>query len=148
MVHPWSRPALRAAVLTIAVFLIGFVTATPSSAGPAPTTCPPPVPYLVVSGSCEGPGANAVRSERTRPDTALTVPPAPVPNGSGRTDLPTTGPDVGGLLVLGAAMVVAGVLLVTVRRRGARSTLAPFPSDEDHVWHAPTMEIPVWHRAD
>ena len=80
----------------------------------------------------------------------LTVPPTPAPNGYGstRSDLPTTGLDVGGLLILGATMVVAGILLVTVRRRGARSTLAPFPPDEDYVWHAPTMELPVWHRSD
>jgi LPXTG-motif cell wall-anchored protein len=139
MARPWFRPALRAALVIIGVALMGLVAAAPALAGPTP--CTSPVPYR----GCEGIGVNGVRAVT---DTVLTVPPTPAPNGYGstRSDLPTTGLDVGGLLVLGVTMVVAGILLVTVRRRGARSTLAALPPDEDHVWHAPTMELPVWHR--
>ena len=143
MARPWFRPALRAALVIIGVVLAGLVAAAPSAALAGPVPCTSPVPYR----GCEPVGANGVRAA---PDTVLTVPPTPAPNGYGstRSDLPTTGLDVGGLLILGATMVVAGILLVTVRRRGARSTLAAFPPDEDYVWHAPTMELPVWQRSD
>ena len=133
--RPWFRPALRAALVIVGVALVGLVAAAPAMAGPAP--CTSPVPYR----GCDPIGVNGVRPA---PDTVLTVPPTPAPNGYGstRSDLPTTGLDVGGLLILGATMVVAGILLVTVRRRGARSTLAPFPPDEDFVLARPDHGTP------
>ncbi|HLT12107.1 MAG TPA: hypothetical protein VK028_15105 [Micromonosporaceae bacterium] len=89
----------------------------------------------------------------TDPGSPLDVPVAPAPTpppgaaGDNRSRLPTTGLDVSGVVTLGVAMVLAGVLMLTVRRRGPRSTLAPLPPDDDYTWHAPTQELPIWNRS-
>jgi hypothetical protein len=45
------------------------------------------------------------------------------------TDLPTTGPDVVGMLTLGVTLVGAGVLLIIVRRQRDKPIPQPKPSD-------------------
>jgi LPXTG-motif cell wall-anchored protein len=130
---------MRAAVL-LAAIVVGLGGPAPAVADPCVRMDGPTLP------SC--PAANGVRG--VADETVLHVP-SPPADGYGaprRSDLPTTGPDVGGLLTIGAAMVLAGVVLVTVRRRGVTSTLAPAPSDADFAWHAPTVELPVWHRPE
>ena len=144
----WSRSTVRAAVL-LAAILVGLGGAAPAAATLVPDPCVRVESRsLPLTPDCPAPGANTVRGGAD--DTVLNVPTPPA-EGYGapqRSDLPTTGPDVSGLLTIGAAMVLAGVVLVTVRRRGATSTLAPAPSDADFAWHAPTVELPVWHRPE
>ena len=147
----WFRSAMRVVVL-LAAFVVGLGGAAPAAATPTPDLCVRVEgPTLPVASSCPVPAVNAARGEAgDRRDTVLDVPTPPA-EGYGapqRSDLPTTGPDVFGLLTIGAAMVLAGVVLVTVRRRGATSTLAPAPVDADFAWHAPTVELPVWHRPE
>jgi LPXTG-motif cell wall-anchored protein len=142
---------MRTAIL-LAAILVGLGGAAPAAAAAMPDPCVRVEgPSLPDASSCPAPAANAARGGAgERRDTVLNVPTAP-PEGYGapqRSDLPSTGPDVSGLLTIGAAMVLAGVVLVTVRRRGATSTLAPAPSDADFAWYAPTVELPVWHRPE
>jgi LPXTG-motif cell wall-anchored protein len=66
----------------------------------------------------------------TPPRTAIS-PPNPIgyaPAGAA-TDLPTTGLDISGMLTLGVTLVVAGVVLVIVRRQRDKPVRRPEPSD-------------------
>ena len=61
--------------------------------------------------------------------TTRTATPVAVVVANASSGLPTTGQDIGGMLTLGVTLVVAGVLLLIVRRQRAKPATRPEPSD-------------------
>jgi hypothetical protein len=159
----WTSLAARAGVVLTGTLLLGVLLATPLASAAASAAADPTPPAASAAADPTPPAASTVRGTglhdpvaRTDVDLppALGVPrvastpapvsvqPSPVEHGSRRTNLPATGLDVGGMLTLGSTLVVAGVLMLALRRRGERSTLAVLPPEASHIWHAPTQELP------
>jgi hypothetical protein len=148
----WTSLAARAGVVLTGTLLLGVLLATPlaSAAASAAADPTPPAASTVRGTGLHDPVARtdvdlppALGVPRVASTPApVSVQPSPVEHGSRRTNLPATGLDVGGMLTLGSTLVVAGVLMLALRRRGERSTLAVLPPEASHIWHAPTQELP------
>jgi len=109
--------------------------ASPTSPSPSPSpTSPTPSP---TSPAPSSPAPSSPAPSHTSVSPTTTVSPSPTPSGSNSPhptvspsttgavggDLATTGTAVGGIVVAGASMVLAGIALMAVRRRRATNDL-------------------------
>lgn len=125
----WQLATASAEVTGTAGYLelVGFCSAADPATGAPPTTLPSvPVTATTKRPMLLAPTAKDHRSSRSiAPQLTTPAPTVALHAPAARSALPVTGTDVGGMLALGTSLLLAGILLLIVRRQRMRAANRP-----------------------